>query len=89
MGGTTGFFSLPHRVQTGSGAHLVFCPVGTRGSFSGSKGDHSLPSSAGLRMSGAITAFPYTPPWHGVLLSGGYVLVVWYFLVCLKKLCQL
>jgi hypothetical protein len=32
-----GNFSLHHRVQTGSGAHPAFYPIGTRGSFPGSK----------------------------------------------------
>jgi hypothetical protein len=32
-----GNFSLHHRVQNGSGAHLASCPMGTRGSFPGSK----------------------------------------------------
>jgi hypothetical protein len=26
-------FSLHHRVQTGSGAHPAYCPMGTEGSF--------------------------------------------------------
>jgi len=33
-----GFFSLCHRVQTGSGAHAVFYAVGTGGSFPGRGG---------------------------------------------------
>jgi hypothetical protein len=33
----TGNFSLHHRVQNGSGAHLASYPMGTRGSFLGSK----------------------------------------------------
>jgi hypothetical protein len=32
-----GKFSLYHRVQTGSGAHPVFYPTGTGGSFPGGK----------------------------------------------------
>jgi hypothetical protein len=32
-----GNFSLRHRVQTGSGAHPVSYPMGTRGSFPGGK----------------------------------------------------
>jgi hypothetical protein len=32
-----GNFSPHHRVQTGSGAHRAFCPMGTEGSFSGGK----------------------------------------------------
>jgi hypothetical protein len=30
-------FSLHHRVQNGSGAHLASYPIGTRGSFPGGK----------------------------------------------------
>jgi hypothetical protein len=33
----TGNFSLHHRVQNGSGAHLASYPMGTRDSFPGSK----------------------------------------------------
>jgi hypothetical protein len=45
-----GNFSLQHHVQTGSEAHPVSYPVGTRGSFPGVKqpgheADHSPPSS--------------------------------------------
>jgi len=32
-----GNFSLHYRVQTGCEAHLASCPMGTRGSFPGSK----------------------------------------------------
>jgi hypothetical protein len=32
-----GNFSLHHRVQNGSGTHLTFYPMGTRGSFPGGK----------------------------------------------------
>jgi hypothetical protein len=32
-----GNFSLHHRVQNGSGAHLASYPMGTRGSFPGGK----------------------------------------------------
>jgi hypothetical protein len=35
--GGAGNFSLPHRVQIGSGAHPASYPMGTRGSFSGGK----------------------------------------------------
>jgi hypothetical protein len=49
-----GNFSVHHRFQTGSGVHPAFYPMGTRGSFSGSKAagheaDHSLPSSAEVK----------------------------------------
>jgi hypothetical protein len=33
----TGNFSLQHRIQNGSGAHLASYPMGTRGSFPGGK----------------------------------------------------
>jgi hypothetical protein len=33
----SGNFSLYHRVQTGSGTHLSFYPMGTRDSFRGGK----------------------------------------------------
>jgi hypothetical protein len=32
-----GNFSLHHRIQNGSGAHLASCPMDTRGSFLGNK----------------------------------------------------
>jgi hypothetical protein len=32
-----GNFSLQHRVQNGSGAHLASCPMGTGGYFPGGK----------------------------------------------------
>jgi len=37
----TGNFSLLHRVQTGSEDHPVSYPMGTRGSFTGSKSARS------------------------------------------------
>jgi hypothetical protein len=48
------FFSLHHRVQTGSGAHPTSYPVSTRGSFlevkrPGREADHSSTSSAALK----------------------------------------
>jgi hypothetical protein len=47
-------FSLHHRVQNGSGAHLASYPMGTRGYFPGGKrpgreADHSPPSSAEVK----------------------------------------
>jgi hypothetical protein len=47
-------FSVHHRVQTGSGAHLASYPMNTRGSFPGVKRpgretDHSPPSSAEVK----------------------------------------
>jgi hypothetical protein len=46
-----GFFSLPHRVQTGPGARPASTPTNTGGTLSGVKwpdreADHSPPSSA-------------------------------------------
>jgi hypothetical protein len=46
-----GNFSLHHRVQNGSGAHLASYPMGTRGSFPPSSDDVK-------RMSGAIPPVP-------------------------------
>jgi hypothetical protein len=66
-------FSLHHSVQTGSGAHPAFCPVGTEGSFPGVKqlghgADHSPPSSAKVK-----NAWSYTSTLlislHSVVLS--------------------
>jgi hypothetical protein len=47
-------FPLHHRVQNGSGAHPVFYPMGTKGSFlavkqPGREADHSPPSSAEVK----------------------------------------
>jgi hypothetical protein len=48
-------FSPVHSVQTGSRVRVASCPIGTCGSFTGVKqqgreADHSLPSSAEVRM---------------------------------------
>jgi hypothetical protein len=59
-----GIFSLHHRVQNGSGAHLASYPMGTRGSFPGSKAvrvwSWPLTSiwSRGQRRHGAIPPLP-------------------------------
>jgi hypothetical protein len=58
-----GNFSLHHRVQTGSGAHPVCYPMGTRGSFPGvnrpgREADHSPPSSAEVRNAWGYTSTP-------------------------------
>jgi hypothetical protein len=47
---------LLHGVQTSFGAHPVFCPMGTGGSFPGGKaaGDHSPPISAEVKNGGAV-----------------------------------
>jgi hypothetical protein len=47
-------YSLHHRVQIGSGAHLASYPMGIRGSFPGvervgSEIDHSAPSNAEVK----------------------------------------
>jgi hypothetical protein len=59
-----GNFSLRHRVQTGSGAHLSFSSLGTRGSFPGVKrpgrqAEHSPPSTAEVKnVCGVIPPLP-------------------------------
>jgi hypothetical protein len=69
----TGNFSLHHRVQNGCRAHQASYPMGTRGSFPGSKApgrepDHSPPSNAEVKNAWNYTS---TPPirLHGVVLS--------------------
>jgi hypothetical protein len=68
-----GKFSSHHRVQTGSGAHPVSYPVGTRGSFPGDKATVAWswpppPSSADVKNAWSYTS---TLPirLHGVVLS--------------------
>jgi hypothetical protein len=60
-------FSLLHSVQTVPGAHSVYL-VGTRGAFSRSKqgheADHSPPSIAVVKKSGAIPPLPHTSSWQ-------------------------
>jgi len=68
-----GFFSLPHRIQTGSGAHPASHPMGTGDSFPGVKrtgreADRSPPSSAGVKNAWSYTSTP--PCRHGVQLNG-------------------
>jgi hypothetical protein len=58
-----GNFSLRHRVQNVSGAHLAPYPMGTRGSFPGVKrpgreADHSHPSSAEVKNAWSYTSIP-------------------------------
>jgi hypothetical protein len=64
--GRDGNFSLHHGVQTGSGAHPTFYPMGTRGFSPGDKAAgvvklttqlHPVPRS---RMRGAILSLPNT-----------------------------
>jgi hypothetical protein len=74
--GTTDF-SCILCVQTGSGAHPAFCPMGTGGSFPGGKArpgrnaDHSPPSSAEVVNEELYLLSPQAPPWRvvGQLLS--------------------
>jgi hypothetical protein len=68
-----GNFSLHLRVQTGSGFHPAFYPMGTRYSFPGDKAagrqaDHSPPFSAEVKKAWSHIS---TPPirLHGVVLS--------------------
>jgi hypothetical protein len=63
-----GNFSLHHRVQNDSGAHLASYPMGTRGSFPGGKAGHSPRSNAEVKNAWSYTS---TPPMslHGVVLS--------------------
>jgi hypothetical protein len=75
-----GNFSLHHRVQNGSGAHLTSYPLGTRGSFPGVKqprreADHSLPSS--VKVKGCMELYLHslnTSSWRGAELSTGTTL---------------
>jgi hypothetical protein len=57
-------------VQTGSGAHPASYPIGTGGSFPGSKvaggvADHSPPYNAEVNKGGAMTSLPHMSSWHG------------------------
>jgi hypothetical protein len=49
--------------QTGSGAHPVSCPMGTRGSFPGDEADHSSLVQR-LRMHGIVLPRFYTFSWR-------------------------
>jgi hypothetical protein len=67
-----GNFSLPHHVQTGSGAHSACYPMGTGGgSFPGVKrpgreADHSHPSSAEVKEWVELYLnSPSKPSWRG------------------------
>jgi hypothetical protein len=55
----TGNFSHFHLIQTGSGTF----PRGVK--WSGCEADLSPPSSAEVRIRGAITSLPNTPTWRG------------------------
>jgi len=56
---------LHHRVQTGSGVHLVSHPMDTRSTLPWGKVANSSPASR-LRMHGAIPPLPYSKwPWRG------------------------
>jgi hypothetical protein len=54
----TGFFSLRYRVETGSGAHPVSCPVGVGGSYPGGEADHSPTSSAKVKKEWSCISTP-------------------------------
>jgi hypothetical protein len=70
-----GNFSLHHRVQNGSGAHLDSYQMGTRGSFPGVKlpgreAEHSPPSSVEVKERVELYLHsPNTPPWRGAHLK--------------------
>jgi hypothetical protein len=57
-------FSLLYIVQTGSGAHPASYIMGTVGCFPGGKSDHSPPTSAEVKNSGAIPSLPHAPSWR-------------------------
>jgi hypothetical protein len=66
-------FYLCHCDQTGSGVHLVSCPVGTEGSYPGGKqpgckADHLPPSSAEVKK---VWSYTSTSPVHihGMVLN--------------------
>jgi hypothetical protein len=65
-------FSLFHSVQTGSGAHPVFFPMGTVNLYQSAKrsrreSDYSHPSSAGVKNDGTIPSLPHSS--HAVMLN--------------------
>jgi hypothetical protein len=71
-----GNLSLPHRVQTGSGAHSASYPMGTRVLYlgvkrSGRKADHSPPSTAEVKNASSYTSTPHTSSWRGAYLRTG------------------
>jgi hypothetical protein len=51
-------FSLLHVVHTGSGAHLASCTVGTGGSSSGGKAEHSPQTTAEVKKMWIYTSIP-------------------------------
>jgi hypothetical protein len=57
-------FSHLHIVQTGSGAHPAFYPMGTGGSFPGGEADHSPPTSSEIKNTGIYTSTPTPTPPH-------------------------
>jgi hypothetical protein len=64
-------FSLLHSIQTNSGVHSASDPMGTEGSpreggikLQGHVADHSHPSSAKAKKSGAITPLFHMSSWH-------------------------
>ena len=57
--------NLYHKLQSSSGVHCTSYLLGTRVSFpEGKAADHSVPSSAKLRMSVAIHPLPSLLSWH-------------------------
>jgi hypothetical protein len=67
-------FSLRHRVQTGSGAHLASYLMGTRVSFPRGKGpwrraDHSPPTNTEVKNAWSYTSTFQYVSWHGTWLS--------------------
>jgi hypothetical protein len=58
-------FTLRHRVQTGPGAHNASYPVGIGSKRPERKANHTPPSSAGLRILGAIPPLRHTSSWRG------------------------
>jgi hypothetical protein len=61
-----GNFYLLHPAQTGSGIHPASYPVGTGDSFPvGKVAGHSSPSSAKVKVCGAIPPLPSMSSWSG------------------------
>jgi hypothetical protein len=72
-----GNFSLHHRVQNGSGVHPASYPMGSGGlslgvKLLGHEADHSSPSSAEVKMRGAIPPLPNTPSRRGAYVLQGH-----------------
>jgi hypothetical protein len=62
-------FSLLHSVQTASGAHIFYYPMGTGGCFPGVKrkgreADYLFLSIAEIKNGGAIPPLSHIPPWY-------------------------